>query len=456
MAGNQSLFVALKVLQGPPQVQAKKLCSVKFQADPLHGILQTPPKSSFKRLILETPLWQCAMSASFKSPPEGLKKAECKKGTPPVRPPIPYVPPTDLHKKRKTEQIKVELLDGTKFQMPTYGSGNNKEYLVHVIAILQLVEQKGTAAEVKEAFAALVKVRKEMSPFFNLPEDETPAEKEARKKKLANLNKSLKAKKFFAVDQAQKAYKLFRCFVVGEARTQWDRIMNEMHTKNPWIGINGKSNKGIRVKSWISFMDCIKLHKITVFPADAAEKQRYYMQQTIKKPQRVTVRQFVSRMGVLNNYLADLPTVFDSSMAVVGTKKMNVPFDEADLARIVLNLVPSSWVNQYNMTHSMLPTKNPRALLNNLEAIEQVMDEKHKATLKAKAKEVTAASAAAKGSSKKHPASGNSGELRVPKKARPNKFCQHCKAKGGLGCAFRRIPAGFRRKLAKSHRQEKM
>jgi hypothetical protein len=115
-------------------------------------------------------------------------------------------------------------------------------------------------------------------------------------------------------------------------------------------------------------------------------------------------------MGVLNNYLAYLPMVFDSSMAVAGTKKVNVPFDEADLARIVLNLVPSSWVNQYNMTHSMLP-KNPRALLNDLEAIEQVMDEKHNATVKAKAKEATAASAAAKGSSKKHPASGNSDEL---------------------------------------------
>jgi hypothetical protein len=108
---------------------------------------------------------------------------------------------------------------------------------------------------------------------------------------------------------------------------------------------------------------------------------------------------------------------------------MNVPFDEADLAGIVLNSVPPSWVNQYNMTHSTLP-KNPRALLNNLEAIEQVMDEKHNATLKAKAKEATAASAAAKGSSKKHLASGNSGELQVPKKARLNKFCQHCKAKG--------------------------
>jgi hypothetical protein len=159
------------------------------------------------------------MSSSLKSPLDGLKNVECEKGTPPVRPPIPYVPPTELHEKRETEQIKVELPDGTKFQMPTYGSGNNKEYLVHVIAVLQPVGQKGTAAEVKEAFAALVKVRKEMSPFFNFPEDATPAEKEARKKKLANLNKPLKVKKSFAFDQSQKAYKLFRCFVVGEART---------------------------------------------------------------------------------------------------------------------------------------------------------------------------------------------------------------------------------------------
>jgi hypothetical protein len=102
-------------------------------------------------------------------------------------------------------------------------------------------------------------------------------------------------------------------------------------------------------------MDCINLHKLTIFPADAAEKQRYYMRQTIKKPQRVTVRQFVSCMGILNDYLAYLPMVFDSSMAIAGTKKMNMPFDKADLAGIVLNLVPFSWVNQCNMNSTISP-----------------------------------------------------------------------------------------------------
>jgi hypothetical protein len=58
------------------------------------------------------------------------------------------------------------------------------------------------------------------------------------------------------------------------------------------------------------------------------------------------------------------------------------------------------------------------------------MDEKHHANLKAKAKEASAASGATKGSSKKCSASGSPGEVQVPKKGKPNKLCQHCKAKG--------------------------
>ncbi len=51
-------------------------------------------------------------------------------------------------------------------------------------------------------------------------------------------------------------------------------------------------------------------------------------------------------MGDLNGYLAYLPTVNDLSTAVEGTTKSNVPFNEADLAGIVLNSVPVTWVNQ--------------------------------------------------------------------------------------------------------------
>ncbi len=56
------------------------------------------------------------------------------------------------------------------------------------------------------------------------------------------------------------------------------------------------------------------------------------------------------------------------------------------------------------------------------------MDERHEAGLKVKAKEASA-SAITKGTSEKRSASGNPGE-QVPKKGKPTKFCQHCKAKG--------------------------
>jgi hypothetical protein len=162
---------------------------------------------------------------------------------------------------------------------------------------------------------------RELQPLLNFPDDKTETPKEECKKKLLKYKKVLKTKRNFAIAEAQKAYELFCCFIVGKARMQWDKIVTEMHSKDPWIGVNGKSHQGLCVHSWLSFQDCIELHKLTIFPADATEKQCFYMQQTIKTPQQVTVCQYMSCMGVLNDYLAYLPMVYDSSMAIEGYKE---------------------------------------------------------------------------------------------------------------------------------------
>jgi hypothetical protein len=83
-------------------------------------------------------------------------------------------------------------------------------------------------------------------------------------------------------------------------------------------------------------LDCIELHKLTVLPADAAEEQRFYVQQVVRKPQRVTIRQYMLRMGVLNDYIAHLPSIFYSSKAVASTVKGNVIFGDGELASIIL------------------------------------------------------------------------------------------------------------------------
>jgi hypothetical protein len=112
-------------------------------------------------------------------------------------------------------------------------------------------------------------------------------------------------------------------------------------------------------------------------------------------------------MGVLNDYVKHLPTLKDSSKAVLTTKKGNIPFGKADLAAIVLLSVPMSWQNQYNLNHSMVP-ESTRTLLPDLEAIEQVMVEKQSANLKAIGKGGAALSEA-KGNPKRKASGGSAG-----------------------------------------------
>ncbi len=120
----------------PKKVTIPKL--VRFQGDLVEEVLHVSAKSLFKRLILETPLWSYSMSSSLKS----QKASKCKKGKSGVRPPIPYVPPTDLIEKQDSKQIKVKMPDGTNFSIAAFTSGANKDYFVHVIAVLCIIKKK--------------------------------------------------------------------------------------------------------------------------------------------------------------------------------------------------------------------------------------------------------------------------------------------------------------------------
>jgi hypothetical protein len=48
-------------------------------------------------------------------------------------------------------------------------------------------------------------------------------------------------------------------------------------------------------------------HLLTVFPNNAAEQEKYYLSNVLKKPQRVGICQFVQRVEQLNAYVAQLP-----------------------------------------------------------------------------------------------------------------------------------------------------
>jgi hypothetical protein len=79
------------------------------------------------------------MSTSLKSP-DGLKDAECKKGQLSHRLPIPYVPVVNIVTPKEEPQIfKTKLSNASHLSMPIYSRGNNEEYLVHFVAVLQVI-----------------------------------------------------------------------------------------------------------------------------------------------------------------------------------------------------------------------------------------------------------------------------------------------------------------------------
>jgi hypothetical protein len=83
--------------------------------------------------------------STFLNSPDGLKDAECKKGQLlSHRPPIPYVLMVDIVMPKEDPQVfKIKLPKASHLSMPIYSRGNNEEYLMHIVAVLQVIEQKG-------------------------------------------------------------------------------------------------------------------------------------------------------------------------------------------------------------------------------------------------------------------------------------------------------------------------
>jgi hypothetical protein len=101
-------------------------------------------------------------------------------------------------------------------------------------------------------------------------------------------------------------YKQLRNQLSSDAQSQWDCICREMHKRDLWAVVNGQVTKGWCLRTWTSFLDCLELHKLRVFSADAAKRQQFNIQQAVCKPQRATVQQHISQMGVLNDYVVGM------------------------------------------------------------------------------------------------------------------------------------------------------
>jgi hypothetical protein len=105
---------------------------------------------------------------------------------------------------------------------------------------------------------------------------------------------------------------------------------------DPFKDLQSVSRKGPRGLFLESFDNCIMFHLLTVFPNNAAEQEKYYLSNVLKKPQRVGLRQFIHRV----EQLSALPCWYYSPSYNVGMTPANVLFTKADLASHVCRMCP--------------------------------------------------------------------------------------------------------------------
>jgi hypothetical protein len=220
-----------------------------------------------------------------------LKDDDCKKGQLSHQPPIPYVPVIDIVMPKEDPQVfKIKLPDASHLTMPIYSCGNNEEYLAHIVAVLWVIEQKGLPKKCQVLAKAVARWSKALKNLQEAAESRdtlsTSVDVTACKVEIEQTSQMLQEAQKAHVKAIAASYEQLRNLLSGNAQSQWDRICREMHERDSWAAVSGQVTKGSRPQMWMSFLDCLELHKLTVFSADAVKRQRFYIQQAVRKPQR--------------------------------------------------------------------------------------------------------------------------------------------------------------------------
>ena len=402
-----------------------------------------------------------------KTVPKGLRSQEVERGNF-KPPPIPYIPGEDeVGEKVKGDSrtYKVKIDDKTTVNASVWTGGNSKQFFIHVISATGYIERsklyESWASFKSEVDGYWKDVANYKTFLVNSKDELKKAEEEARqaitaqngpaageedasiapnvppdirqkvndaKNDVARWEGQLEATQQaiqVANEEKRKAgeaiFALYENLLNETALLKWNSIVSKQIGVTPWTDLKGKEHKDkARQKTVKSFKDCVRFHLLQVFSDDAAEYQKYYISNHLKKPAKVTIRHFAARVEQLNAYISHLPGLVDSPKALPSTKRVKA-YDEAELAQALLRMCPSKWQDQFNLTQGIIP----QSLRNTIETLENI--EQYQDSSKPPGKP---SGDGKKGSDGKRKVSFQ--DEKVPrKKSRTGKYCDLCKKHGG-------------------------
>jgi hypothetical protein len=284
-----------------------------------------------------------------KSVPERLKPQECKRMKLREPPPIPYIPDKDKVQEEvarlRNLQIKTSLEKDTTLNFPVWHkNGIQEAFLKHVTVVLDAIKKHGYFKDynkTQKAYDEAKKVVELAEAGLALLDGTSAGTKKNRKKKaLAKAKEATKEalekvpdpeseakeaeeatkatkdmmKAGFQVDlekakQAQEIAKgvttaapsemfaIYSNLLSFESKYAWNKIVSKQTESNSFVNLQGVSLEGPRGMSCKLFNNCIMFHLLTAFPINAAEQEKYYVTNVLKKPQRINIRQFVRHVA---------------------------------------------------------------------------------------------------------------------------------------------------------------
>jgi hypothetical protein len=411
----------------------------------------------------------------LKSVPEGLKPRKCERVKLREVPPVPYMPMKDKVQdevvKLKNLEIKTTIKKDTTLNFQVWCKNETREaFLMQVTAVVDAIKKCGhfynyekAAKDHKESTKAVESARAALSLL-----DGTSVKAKKSRKKIKEVKKDATAKVQDSYSDAKEAkdapeaddkmkagflgdleiakqsqrtakgtmtiatnkmFAFYSNLLSPESKYAWNKTVREQTESDPYVDIQGDSLEDPRGMSCKLFNNCVMFHLLTASPINAAEQEKYYITNVLKKPQHINVRQFVWHVEQLNPYINQMPRFYYSPHASASTKPENVLFTEAELGAHVLRRCPLMWQDQYNLNEKgMMPLDMP-LLLTSLEAIERICT-CEKGKLDNFEKFDKSSNKGEKG--KKRP--GTNSTVWVPKKVRFEKFekhCELCKKHGG-------------------------
>jgi hypothetical protein len=173
---------------------------------------------------------------------------------------------------------------------------------------------------------------------------------------------------------ANRMFAFYNNLLLVEASMHGTRSLKSRWKGNPYVDLQGISQKGPRGVSSQSFNNCMIFCLLAVFPINAAEQEKYYITNILKKLQCVNVHQFIHHVEQLNAYIVQMPCFYNSPSFNATTKLENVPFTEAEIGSHVLRIedVSDPMAGPVNLHKKGMTPLDLCLLLTSLEAIESV------------------------------------------------------------------------------------